>query len=93
MKEMKINKIGKIFSKMLTRNWIAQKLGFLIVGVNIFYDFETFSNSSNFGICFQIFFLKFSDGAVDNVNVSYYVYFNMELCLDQVVYLKLGSTV
>ena len=28
---------------MLIRYWIAQKLGFLIVEVNIFYDFETFS--------------------------------------------------
>ena len=54
---------------MLMRNWTAQKLLFLIVGVNIFYNFETFSNSSNFGICFQIFFYKFRDGAVDNVNV------------------------
>ena len=41
---------------MLIGNWIAQKLGCLIVGVNIFYDFETFSYSSNFGICFQFFF-------------------------------------
>ena len=41
---------------MLIRNRNAQKLGFLIVGVNIFYDFETFSNASNFGICFQNFF-------------------------------------
>ena len=28
---------------MLIRSSIAQKLGFLIGGVNIFYDFETFS--------------------------------------------------
>ena len=28
-------------SPPLMRNWIAQKLGFLIVGVNIFCDFET----------------------------------------------------
>ena len=41
---------------MLIRSWIAQKLGFLVVGVNIFYDFETFSSSSNFEIWFQIFF-------------------------------------
>ena len=53
MKNTKINKIGKLFNKMLIRNWIAKKLGFLIVGVNIFYDFETFSNSSNFGIVFK----------------------------------------
>ena len=50
--------MGKLFNKILIWNWIAQKLGCLIVGVNIFYDFETFSNSSNFGICFQIFFLS-----------------------------------
>ena len=77
---------------MLIRNWIAQTLGFLIVGVNIFYDFETFSNSSNFGICFQIFF-KFRDDAVDNVNVSCYVYVSMGLCWDEILRLKLGSTV
>ena len=77
---------------MLIRNWIAQKLVFSIFGVGIFYDFEAFSNSSNFEICFQIFF-KFRDGAVDNVNVSYYVYVNMGLCLDEIVRLKLGSTV
>ena len=56
MKNIKINKMGKLFNKILIRNWIAQKLGFSIVVVNIFYDFETFCNSSNFGICFQIFF-------------------------------------
>ena len=56
MKNIRINEIGKLFLKMLIRNWIAQKLWFLIVVVNIFHDFETFSNSSNFGICFQIFF-------------------------------------
>ena len=78
---------------MLIRNWIAQKLGFLMVGVNIFYDFETFSNSSNFGNCFQILFKKLRDGAVDNVNVSYYVNVDMGLCLDQIVSLKLRSTV
>ena len=54
--QIKINKIGKLFNKMLIRSWMAQKLGFLIVVVIIFYDFETFSNFSNFGICFQIFF-------------------------------------
>ena len=53
---IKIYKIGKLFNKMLIQSWIAQKFGFLIVVVNIFYDFETFSNSCNFGICFQIFF-------------------------------------
>ena len=78
---------------MLIRSWIAQKLGFLIVVVNICYDFKTFSNSSNFGNCFQIFFKNFRDGAVDNVNVIYYVYVNMGLCLDHIVCLKLGSTV
>ena len=41
MKQIKINKIGKLSNKMLIRNRIAQKLGFLIVGVKIFYDFET----------------------------------------------------
>ena len=52
-----INKIGKLINKTLIQSWIAQKLRFLVVGVNIFYDFETFSiSSSNFGICFQIFF-------------------------------------
>ena len=35
---------------------MAQKLGFLIVVVIIFYDFEIFSNFSNSGFCFQIFF-------------------------------------
>ena len=54
--QIKINKIGNRFNKMLIRSWIAQKLAFLIVVVNIFYDFETFSNSSNFGLCFQIFY-------------------------------------
>ena len=54
--QIKINKIQKLFKKMLIRSWITQKLGFLIVVVSIFYDFETFSNFSNFGICFQIFF-------------------------------------
>ena len=78
---------------MLIWNWIAQKLRFLIVEINIFYDFETFSNSNNFGICFQILFQKFRDGAVDNVNVSYYVYVNMGQCLDEIVCLKLGFTV
>ena len=78
---------------MLIRSWIAQKLGFLVVGVNIFYDFETFSSSSNFEIWFQIFFSKFEDGAVDNVNVSYYVYVTIRLCLGQIVCLKLGFTV
>ena len=53
---IKINEIGKLFNKMLRPSWIAQKLGFSIVVVNVFYDFETFSNSSNFGICFQIYF-------------------------------------
>ena len=62
--------IGQLFNKMFIRNCIAQKLGFLVVGVNIFCDFETFSN---FGICFKIF-LKFRDGAIENVNVSCYVY-------------------
>ena len=56
MNLIKINKIGQLFNEMLIRNWIAQKLGFLIVGVNIFYDFETFKSSRNFGICFRIFF-------------------------------------
>ena len=56
MKNTKINKMRKLFNKMLIRNWIAQKLKFTIVGINIFYYFETDSNSSNFGICFQIFF-------------------------------------
>ena len=49
---------------MLMRIWIAQNFGFLIVVVNIFYDYETFSNSCNISINFQIFFLKFRDGAV-----------------------------
>ena len=38
-------------------------------------------------------FLKFMDGAVDNVNFSYYVYVDTGLRLDQIVCLKLGSTV
>ena len=76
MKQIKMNKVGKHFNKMLIRNCVAQKLGFLIVAVNIFYDFETFSNSSNFRICFQIF-LKFRDDAVDYENVSCHVYVNM----------------
>ena len=58
MKYIKINKIGKLFNKLLIWNWKAQKLGFLVVVVNNFYDFETFSNSRYFGICFQIFFLS-----------------------------------
>ena len=78
---------------MLIRNWIAQKLGFFMVGVNIFYDLETFSNSSNFGNCFQILFKKLRDSAVDNAYVSYYVNVDMGLCLDQIVSLKLRSTV
>ena len=49
---IKLNKIGKLFNEMLIRSWIAQKLGFLIVVVNIFYDFESLSNFSNFGVCF-----------------------------------------
>ena len=51
-----MNKIGKLYNKMLIRSWIAQKVGFIIVVVNIFDDFETFSNSSNFKNWFQIFF-------------------------------------
>ena len=39
------------------------------------------------------FFFKFRDGAIDYINVSCYVYVNMGLGLDQLVCLKLGSTV
>ena len=42
---------------------------------------------------FKFSFKKFRDGAVDIVIVSYYVYVNMGLCLDEIVCLKLGSTV
>ena len=41
---------------MLIRSWIPQKLGFLIVEVNIFYDFETFSNFSNLEFAFEFSF-------------------------------------